>query len=175
MLIADAWTWFTFYLVVHILAVLAAFGPSFAFPLMAALAQKRPEHRAFFVEATEFIGRRLTIPLAIVVPFAGLGLIYTAKYNLWQSEWLIISIVLYTIAFFFALLVQIPTGRKLLNEIESMPAGPPPGGAGAGGGPPPHIARLVQRSRMGGMFLTLMVVTILVLMVWRPGSCQVTC
>jgi hypothetical protein len=34
---------------------------------------------------------------------------------------------------------------------------------------------LGKKLQMGGIFLTLMIVIILVLMVWRPGSCQGIC
>jgi hypothetical protein len=53
-----------------------------------------------------------------------------------------------------------------------MPLGPPPPG---GTGPPPEIAALTKKLQMGGMFLTLMVTIIALLMVWRPGSCQGIC
>ena len=169
-----AWSWFSFWLFLHILLVIVAFGPALAaFPVIGALSQKHPQHAAFGVEVTEFISRRLTIPLAVLVPFTGLALIFTGKHQLWQSEWLIISIVLFTIVFFYALFVQLPTGTKLLRAMQSMP--PPPAAGGGPGGPPPEIAGLIARARMGGMFLSLLVVTILLLMVWQPGACRGSC
>ena len=169
-----AWSWFSFWLFVHILLVIVAFGPAVAaFPVIGALGARHPQHAAFGVEVTEFISKRLTIPLAVLVPFTGLGLIFTDKHELWQSEWLIISIVLFTILFFYALFVQLPTGTKLLKAMHSMP--PPAGSGGGPGGPPPEIAGLINRARVGGMFLSSLVVTILLLMVWQPGACRVTC
>ena len=178
-----AWSWYSFWLFVHILLVIVAFGPTFAFPLIGVMGQKNPKHAAFAVELTEFISRRLSLPLAALVPFAGLALIYTGKHQLWQSEWLIISIVLFTILFFFALFVQLPAGGKLLRAIQSMPppaqAMPggelPPASAPRPAGPPPEIARLGKRVQLGGMFLTVLVLTILLLMVWQPGACQGGC
>ncbi len=178
-----AWSWYSFWLFLHILLVIVAFGPALAFPLIGVLGQRNPRHAAFAVEVTEFISRRLTIPLAVLVPFAGLALIYTGRHQLWQSEWLIISIVLFTILFFYALFVQLPTGAKLLRAIQSMPPPPQamPGGeppaasAPPPAGPPPEVARLGKRIQMGGMFLSLMVLTILLLMVWQPGACRVSC
>jgi len=52
-----------------------------------------------------------------------------------------------------------------------MPPGPPPPGAA----PSPQIAVLGKRIQFGGIFLSLMIVTILVLMIWRPGNCQGIC
>ncbi len=177
-----AWSWYSFWLFVHILLVIAAFGPTFAFPLIGVLGQRHPRHVELAVEVTEFISRRLTLPLAALVPFAGLALIYTGKHQLWQSEWLIISIVLFTLLFFYALFVQLPTGAKLLRAIQTVP--PPPSGAPRGGaeasgaqpgGPPPEVARLAKRIQIGGMSLSLMMLTILLLMVWQPGACRVSC
>ena len=179
-----AWSWFSFWLFLHILLVIMAFGPALAaFPVIGALGAKHPQHAAFGVEVTEFVSRRLTIPLAVLVPFTGLALIFTGKHQLWQSEWLIISIVLFTILFFYALFVQLPTGTKLLKVMQSMPpppqampgGEPPPAGSAPPAGPPPEIAGLINRARMGGMFLSLLMVTILLLMVWQPGACRVSC
>jgi hypothetical protein len=38
--LADSFRWFHLWLILHILAVIAAFGPTFAFGLIAALGQK---------------------------------------------------------------------------------------------------------------------------------------
>ncbi len=169
--------WGVFFLFVHILAVLIAFGPTFAFPLIGAMSGKHPQHAMILTELTEVIEKRLTIPLAIVVPLAGTGLIYANHIDLWKTGWLVVAIVLYIIAFFFAILVEAPTVTKLLGLMKSMPAppagGPPPGaGAGSGeggppaGGPPPQIAALVKRARLGGIFLTVLIVVILFMMIW---------
>ena len=87
--------WFHFYLVVHILGVLLAFGPTFAYPFFGMLVQKYPQAATYFVEGTEVIAKRLTLPLGVVVALTGVGMIYTAHIPLWHSKWLIASIVLY--------------------------------------------------------------------------------
>jgi hypothetical protein len=165
--------WFIFFLTVHILAVIVAFGPTFAFPMIGAMSAKHPESALILTEVTEVIEKRMTIPLAIVVPLAGTGLIYTGHVDLWHSEWLIAAIVIYAAAFFFAVLVQAPTGSKLIQTMKSMPpppAGGPPPGEGAPAGPPPAIAALVKRLQIGGMALSFAIVTVLILMVWKPGN-----
>jgi hypothetical protein len=164
--------WFIFFLTTHIIAVIVAFGPTFAFPVIGAMAGRRVQHSAILSEVIDTIERRMTIPLAVVVPFLGLGLIYTGHFQLWKSEWLVISIVLYIIAFSFAIFVQNRNSAALVRALRDVPPGPPPPGAT---GPPPHIAALVNKTRLGGIFLTVLVVTITVLMVWRPGNCQGPC
>jgi len=175
--------WGTFFLFVHILAVIIAFGPTFAFPLIGALSGKHPQYAMILTEASELIEKRLVIPLAIVVPLAGTGLIYANHIDLWKTGWLVAAIVIYTIAFFFAILVQAPTVSKLLGILKSMPAppagGPPPGGGEGGpppgaGGPPPQVAALVKRARLGGIFLTVLIVVVLFLMIWGREHAGVT-
>jgi hypothetical protein len=172
--------WGTFFLYVHILAVIVAFGPTFAFPLIGAMSGKHPQYAMILTEVMEKIEKRMTIPLAVVVALAGTGLIYAQHIDLWKTGWLVAGIILFAIAFFFALLVQGPTTVKLLNLLKSMPApppgGPPPGG-GEGGpppGPPPQVAALVKRVQMGGAFLTVMILVILFLMIWGREHAGVT-
>jgi hypothetical protein len=169
------WSWFTFYLIVHLLGVLMAFGPIFAFPILGSLLAKHPQHAVYAIEVIDTIEKRLTIPLAVIVPLAGTGLIFTAHIDLWHSEWLIIAIVMYIAAFFFAVTVQAPTGSRLLHMLQSMPAGPPPAAGGpppvaGAGGPPPEVAAMTRKLRLGGMYLTFSVVVIMILMIWQPGG-----
>ncbi len=94
-------------------------------------------------------------------------MIYTAHVDLWHSEWLLASIVLYASTFFFAVFVQLRNGTRMLQLLRSMPPGPPPEGAT---GPPPEVAALAKKLQFGGMYLTASVVVIAILMMWRPGG-----
>ena len=114
--------WGTFFLYVHILAAIVAFGPTFAFPLIGAMSGKQPQYAMVLTEVMEKIESRMTIPLAVVVALAGTGLIYAQHIDLWKTGWLVAGIILFAIAFFFALFVQGPTTVKLLNLLKSMPA-----------------------------------------------------
>jgi hypothetical protein len=166
--LADSFRWFHLWLILHIMAVVAAFGPTFAFGLIAALGQKKPQHAAFAVEVMDTIQRRMTIPVAVAVPILGTLLIYTGHFDLWKSEWLLIAIGLYIVLFGFAVFVQNPNSARMLQLLS---APPPPGTAG----PPPEVAALGKKLQMGGAFLGVLILSILVLMVWRPGSCQGAC
>lgn len=163
----GVWSWFTFWLLLHILSVIVAFGPTFAFPLVAAYGQKHPQFALATIEIGELITKRLVIPLAVIVPFLGLALIYTGHIDLWGSTWLLIAIPLYIVLFFFAVLVQDRNSARALQLLKSMPPGPPPEGAA----PPPELVALGRKLQLGGMFLTLLLLAIILLMVWRPGNC----
>jgi Predicted integral membrane protein (DUF2269) len=160
------WSWFTFWLLGHILLVIVAFGPTFTFPGIAAMARKDPAHAIAYSKVIHFVEQRMTLPLAVLVPLFGTGLIYTGHIDLWKSEWLVISIVLFIAAFFFALLVQLPNSTKMVDVLTGMPPGPPPPGAQ----PPAEVADLGKKLQFGGMYLTASVLVILILMIWQPGA-----
>jgi len=172
------WSWFTFFLLLHILTAIAAFGPTFAFPVIAKFAKQDPKNAHLATEIIHTIHMRVTIPAAVVMPFLGLALIYLGHFDLWKSEWLVIGIGLYIVAFFFSVLFLRPNEIKMLRMLERMPG--PPSGTGTApiagaGGPPPELLAQGRRLDLGGMLITLLLTAIIVLMVWRPGSCQGIC
>jgi hypothetical protein len=160
------WTWDSFWFLLHILFVVVAFGPTFAFSAIAAMARKDPAHALAYSKVIHFIEKRMTLPLAAGVPLVGTGMIYTRHVDLRHSEWLGISIILYMAAFFFALVVQLKNTTRMVDLLASMPPGPPPTGAT----PPAELQTLGARLRLGGIYLQLSFLVILVLMVWKPGA-----
>jgi hypothetical protein len=160
------WTWRTFFLIGHILAAITAFGPAFSFALIGAEGQKQPQHAAFAAELIHTLSARVTIPLALVVGVFGIGLIFTSNVDLWASEWLLIALALYIAAIAFAIFVQLPRGALLAGLLKAMPPGPPPPGAA----PPAEVLAEVKKVQIGGIYLTLSIVTIVALMVWKPGA-----
>jgi hypothetical protein len=164
------WDWFHFWLILHILAVVIAFGPTFAFGLIATYGQKHPQFALASAEISELIEKRLTYPLAVLVPLFGTGLIYTAHVDLWRSEWLLISIPLYIAIFSFSVFVQTPNSNRMIALLRSMPAAPAGGSTDAPAGPPPEVVSLGRKLQFGGMAMGLGFVVILILMIWRPGG-----
>ncbi|CAN5207203.1 hypothetical protein BH20ACT24_BH20ACT24_02940 [soil metagenome] len=162
------WSWYSFWLILHVLTVVVAFGPTFAFPLIAAFGRKHPQFAVAALHISELIEKRLVLPMAVAVFVFGVALIVTGDFDIVKSEWLGISIVLYVIAFTFSVLVQTRNVNRMLRAIQAMPPGPPPEGAA----PPPEIAALGRKLQLGGMYLTLTFLVILVLMIWKPGNCQ---
>jgi Predicted integral membrane protein (DUF2269) len=163
----GVWSWFTFWLILHIMAVIVAFGPTFAFGLIATFGQKHPQFALASAEISDLIEKRMTIPIAVIVPFLGLALIYSAHIDLWRSTWLLIAIPLYIVLFFFGTFVEGRNSNRMVQLLRSMPPGPPPEGAA----PPPELVALGRKLQLGGMFLGLLILAILVLMVWQPGNC----
>jgi hypothetical protein len=163
--------WFLF---AHVLGAIVAFGASFgAFPILGAMTGREPMHASFGARVSDAIAERIVRPFAILQGLTGLGLIWSAQIDLTRALWLDVAIVLYLIALGYALFVQIPNGRRI---VQLIPAGPPAAPSGAAdatasrpSGPPPELLSAVASARRGGMFLAIMIAVIVFLMVVKPS------
>ncbi len=151
-----------FLLSLHVVGVIIGLGPSFAFPFVGALARKPGAPVPWFLRFTELVATRLIDPItATVIPGTGAGLIIISRgaWNPFKSHgrWLLAAIILYVIAFAFSNLVQLPSTKKAIAMADAQQFGPEFG------------ARMKGLAR-GGQFLSLLVITIAVLMMTKPGS-----
>jgi len=126
------------------------------------MAQKPDAPVPWFLRLTHLIERRWTTPVAATIqPLTGALIILQSKgtFNPFNSHgrWLLAAIIIYIIAFFFALLVQDRRTVQAANMAEAGQFGPEFGG-------------LMKKLQMGGQFLTLLLVAIIILMVTKPGS-----
>lgn len=157
-------------LYLHVLGAIIAFGPTFSLPIVGAMGGKEPAHGNFALRVGLAISSRRIIPLAILQGITGVGLIFTSSIDLGRAIWLQSAIVLYAIALGYAMAVQTPVVKRL---IEMTAGGPPPAGAGSEGGPPPGpppaMLALVRKAQRGGMLLAGLVAVIVFLMVVKPG------
>jgi uncharacterized membrane protein len=149
-------------LFLHILGAIIAFGPGFAFAFLGAAAGREPQHANFVLRTTDFIVRRMIVPLAILQGVTGLGLVLLEGTELLSKIWLLLAIVLYGIALYVAIGLNLPNLRRLI-ELSTPPAAGPPAG-----GPPPELVARVARSRQYGMATSGLVVVIVFLMVVKP-------
>lgn len=156
---------FALFLWLHVMSAIIAFGPTFAYPIIGMMVAKEPQHALFTTRFQESVTMKLTYPFGLVIlPLAGIGMIWKLGGISWlfNTTWLLVGVGLYIIAAVYSLTVQTPTGMKLMHALEKMPPGPPPEGST---GPPPEITAMVKKLQLGGMFLTLMVIVIMVIMV----------
>lgn len=175
----------TLFLYLHIGGAIVAFGPTIAFPFLAARAAKEPQHGNFVLRASEFITEKVVEPGAAFVFVMGVLLIITRGYNPLVQLWVGAAIVLFLITFAYANLVQLKTVRKMVAMTNQPPpivtdaahagdqpamAGPgTPAAPGAGpAGPPPEFVALAAKAERGGQFMLLMLFAILFLMVFKP-------
>ena len=154
---------FPFLLFLHVLGAIIAFGPTFAFSIMGSMAGKEPQHANFSARQTAAISTRLLYPLAIFQGITGVLLIASGKLDVMSRTWLLIGIVLYAITITYGLTVQ----RNALHHLIELTSTPPPPGTPPGP-PPPELLATVKKVQRGGMFLGIMIVTIVFLMVVKP-------
>jgi hypothetical protein len=161
---------FPWLLWIHIFGAIVAFGPTFAFPLIGGMGGKEPMHANFATRITEKIERRITLPLAVLQGITGLSLLLVSGRNLTVSTnyWLDVAIVFYAIALSFSIFVQLGRVEKVIHMTSTPPPPPVPGAAPSG--PPPELLAAIKAIRQGGTLLTVLVVSIIFLMVVKPGS-----
>ena len=156
--------WFLLWLFLHILAAVIAFGPIFVFPIVGSLAAQMPQHLHFAVALNHRIEQRLVLPVALSMLVSGVGLIWTANINIFETPFLLVGVILYLVALVAALTVLLPSTSRLVHLVEHAP---PP----AAPGPPPHeVMQLIRRLQMVGGFTTLLFLVIIFLMVIQPGG-----
>jgi uncharacterized membrane protein len=156
-------TLFPWLLLIHVLAAIAGFGPTFAFSVIGAMGGAEPQHANFATRVSERLTTRFVYPAAVVQLVTGFGMILVAPFDLTSRSfyWLDIAIVIFVINLSFSYFVQHP---KVERVIEMTSAPPPPDASG----PPPALLELVGSVQRGGIFMTVMLLAIIFLMVVKP-------
>jgi hypothetical protein len=182
------------FLTIHVLTAIVAFGPTFAFPLMARMAAAEPQHGLFVLNTNRAIMRRIVIPLALTMPISGGLLVWSEDIQLADAHWLVLAIGLYLVAIVYAMTIQLRTLGRMIEIAEGMaaargaaPSGPAteaqtarrgaprpalaagPGAALAVSSGAAELARLGARVRNGGILLAVLVVVIVSLMAGKPA------
>ena len=158
--------WFLF---LHVLGAIIAFGPTFAFPIIGAMGGAEREHANFATRVSYAVSTKRSIPAALSMPVTGIGLIWAGRFDVFspQARWLALGIILYVVLFTYAVAVQVPTTARIIAMTSSPPPEAPPGATPAG--PPPALMALIQKVQRGGMFLSVMIAAIVFLMVVKPN------
>jgi uncharacterized membrane protein len=163
-------SWFHFWLFLHVTAAIVAFGPTFVFPLIGVAARNEPAHIGFALHLDAAIEDKLVIPFALTMPVSGIGLAASLGIEWGHNAWLVLGLALWVVAMFVAVVLQRPIVHRLI-EITSAMRAPAPAGPGADvAGPPEEFVRLIKRVQQNGMVLTVLLIAIIILMVWKPAG-----
>jgi len=157
---------FEFWLFVHIVATVVAFGPTYTFPAIAALARKNPKHAPFAAEITDLIEVRYVWPFVVLAGISGVAMIVVGDIPTFDIPWLYISIIIYAVAVVFSALVQTPNSRKMVRL--AVQAAEAQQTEGAPTGPPPELEALGKKLQLGGMFLAVSSLIVFYLMIIQP-------
>jgi uncharacterized membrane protein len=149
---------FQLMLYLHVMGAIIAFGFGFAVPVIGRMAGKEPQHGNFFLRAGTRVSDTILIPAAISMAITGAGLIYWGSRTP-REMWLSLGMGIYVIAVLVVLFVQRPTFKKLI-ALTSTPPGP--------AGPDPQVPVLLKRTRIIGLGLSVAVLVIVFLMVYKP-------
>jgi hypothetical protein len=163
---------FQLLLFAHVLGAIIAFGPTFSGPIIGRMGAAEREHGNFAMRVSRQLARVQIIPLALLQGITGVGLIIAGNIDLFARYWLLVAIVLYLIAIGFAIFIQVPRAKRIIEmtappQPGSLPAGPPPSGPPPGG-PPPALMREIALAKRGGYLLIVLVTAIVFLMVVKP-------
>ncbi len=165
---------FPWFLLLHVLGAIIAFGPTFAFPIIGAMGGNEPMHANFATRASDKVNDRLVEPVAASMAVTGVLMIWSAGINPFAPEyrWLLVAIVIYVFALSFAIFAQRPKVKEIIALSGGHPgatSGPPPAAEGASAGPPPALAAAIGATQRNGIILTLALVAIVFLMVVKPS------
>jgi hypothetical protein len=157
--------WFLF---LHVLGAVIAFGPAFSFSIIGAMGAADRPHANFATRVSHAISTKRVVPFALSMLVTGIGLIWSAGIDPFGRDfrWLALGIVLYIVLLTFGLTVQIPTTQRIVEMTSGPPPETPPGSAASG--PPPALMALILRVQRGGIFLAVMISAIVFLMVVKP-------
>ena len=153
-----------FFLFLHVLGAIAAFGPGFAAMVVGPMVAKEPQHGNFYARTQLVQSKRLVTPIALSMAVTGILILVTVPGGyqgiVGSRLWLPVGILLYIVAVVFAFLWQARNGERLV-ELTSTPPAP-------GSPPNPEIPKTAGNLRIGGIVLTVLVVAIVFLMVTKP-------
>ncbi len=157
----QLWQFFVF---LHVLGAIAAFGPGFAAMIVGPMVAKEPQHGNFYARTQVATGKKLVTPVALSMAITGILILVTVPGGyqgvVGSRLWLPVGIVLYIIAVVFAFAWQAPNGQKLVDLTSTPPAPGTP--------PSPEIPATAGKLRIGGIVLTILVIAIVFLMVTKP-------
>jgi len=153
---------FAIMLFLHVLGAIVAFGPGFAAMVVGPMVAKEPQYANFYARTQSLANKRLVTPVALSMAVTGSVMILDRGWAAITggTRWLEAALLLYVIAVVYAIVVQGPAGRKLV-ELTSRP--PAPGSA-----PDPAVPATALKVRNGGILLTVLVIAITFLMVVKP-------
>jgi uncharacterized membrane protein len=115
--------------VVHVIAVILAFGPTFAFPVIQVTAEKRfPRQLPFALTVIDRISRGIVVPSAVLVGVTGIYQALDGPFELGTDSWMDAGLALWALILAGALLIYNPAIRRARAAAERMIADAGPSG-----------------------------------------------
>ncbi len=150
---------FSFYLLlkfIHIAAAITAAGANITYGVWNARSQNEPAHLGFALKGIKFIDDRIANPAYGVLLLTGALMLAVGHWSI-TLLWVILALVLFAILVVVAVALYSPLLRKLIAVVDG------------GDTTSSEFSRLINRNRMLGAVLGLLVLLILVMMVFKPS------
>lgn len=148
-------------LLLHVGAAIVGFGATFSFAVLGPLAAKTGGPQALgMMKGVVKIEKTLVYPAIVIQPLTGALLIFEEGLDsdFFGHYWLWASIAIFAVAVYIAVFQQTPTVEKMIDAAE------------AGRAETPEFATLGKKAATLGPILTVMLLTIIFLMVIKPGG-----
>ena len=163
-------------LLLHILTAIIGFGAVFLNALYGRAAERREGVEGLAIAEANYDVSQVAEYFIYAVPVFGILLVLMSdagghKVYEFSQAWISMSFLLYIVGLGLAHGVLRPNVKKMHALMRELVTGPP--GGGGGGGRPPQVDEIERRARTVGRTsaaLNLLLVVILYLMIWRPGS-----
>jgi uncharacterized membrane protein len=152
---------------VHVTAVVLAFGPTYAFPIIQITGERRYPHALpYALHAIDRINRGMVIPIAVLVGVTGIYQAVDGPFEFDDDQWMSIGLALYLIMLGLALWTYRPSVMaRAVAAAERMAQGAAPGAEVALSDEYRAVMRLPN---LVGMILGPLVLLIIYLMVVKP-------
>lgn len=169
-------------LVLHVMCVIVGFGTVFLNGIYGMESKRRAGREGLAVfEATERVGR-VAEGFILAVPVFGIALVLMS-HKVWSfsQAWVSAALAIYVVGIILSFGFHLPNLRRmgmLMHELVALSDNVPvavggPAESAPVGGPPPQVAELELRGKRAGMYggtLNLIIISVVILMVWKPGS-----
>jgi uncharacterized membrane protein len=153
----------------HVVAVVVAFGPTFAFGLIQATAERlHPRSLPFAFTIMKRISQGMVIPVAVLVGVTGIYQAIDGPFEFGTDQWMEIGLTLYLVMLGLALWVYRPSvmDRAIAAAQRSIDAAGPAGQVELSD----EYRAITRVPNLMGPVLGLLVVVIIYLMVIKPFS-----
>lgn len=140
----------------HVLAAIVAVGANVTYGIWIARASRHPDALPFTLRGIKLIDDRLANPAYGLLLITGLSMVFTVGLPL-TTPWLLTALVLFILVGLIAALGYTPTLRRQIELLDSE------------GIHSPNYQAVARRGTRLGIILAVVVVTIVFLMVVKPG------
>ena len=149
--------WYPWLKTLHIFFAIVAVGLNVSYAVWQARAAREPEHTGYALRGIKFLDDRIANPSYAGLLVVGILLVLLGPWEFTQL-WVAAAIGLYLVMGAVAFLLYSPTLTRLIASYEN------------GGAATAEFAALNARARQVGILLAVLVGTIIVLMVVKPGA-----